>query len=94
MTQPYAFCNYLRGVLDASKNDAGLGAQKTAAVKSKLHSVFEHVIDPSYPQHLQASMQQAHSGQNSSDNNSGVPQQASGRQPPLPSGTGGIFIKC
>lgn len=94
MTQPYAFCNYLRGILDASKNDMGLGVEKTTAVKAKLHSVFKHVIDPSYPQHLQASMQQAHDGKDTPSDAAKVPKSTPRHDQARPSGSNGLEIMC
>lgn len=94
MTQPYAFCNYLRGILDASKNDMGLGVDKTTAVKTKLNSVFKHVIDPSYPAHLQPALQQAHSGKNTDNNNGGIPPASTQTFQNKPSNNGGLEILC
>ncbi len=99
MTQPLGFCLYLRGILDANKASGinpsvGLNEAKTKLVKDKLHTVFTHVIDPSYPSHLQTALQQAHSGQNPSGNATSVPQQTTGRQSPRSPGTGGLEVMC
>lgn len=55
------FCHWLQGVFQGY-GSLGLNQPQVTAVRGRLHDVFKHEIDPSFPASQQGPLDEAHQG--------------------------------
>ena len=60
---PQAFCYFLQGFFELSEGSS-LSVTQVGIIRKKLSSVFQHVIDPSFPEEIQQPLTDAHNSGN------------------------------